>query len=218
MVSLSHHGPNLRTLYYSLKSLSQLGRAFLLNKIMLKISFRNNLKEIIGNIEKAQQNIEKVKIEGLKEIAKETFKNANEKYVVKGKFAEPSKSGKSLNYKAPPGADISVKKTEVYNPKTKFRKWKLVPMFIKGKIVSRSGDYEKTLEGLASMDYKQGNNFFNGVRVFISKNGIKIFADDKSKFFKFETRKQLGKTAIQPITKSLKVVARLWNKIRLLNK
>lgn len=180
----------------------------------MRVTFAGNIRNIVTQIETAEKNIKQAKIDGFSQIANEAFKQAASKYVVPGNYAVPSSTGKSLKYTTPPGANINKKTTVFYNKKTKFRKVTEVAMFIKGKFVSRSGHYEKTLTALANAFYKEGSFLVEGVRVEIKENSIRIFVDDKSEVFILETRKQLGKTAIAPITKSFRSVVNLWSKVQ----
>lgn len=182
---------------------------------MLKVTFRSNVKDIIKSIETAQENIKQAKIDGMSKILNETFLRADDKYVIKGNYAKPTKSGKGLSYTSPPNADITVKRTTFFNPKTKFRKVELVALFVRGKITSRSGDYDKTLQKLGNTIFKLGSTIVEGVRVVLSENGLKVYADDKSKIAKLETTRQAGKAPVAPLTKTLKAVVKMWANIRL---
>jgi len=181
----------------------------------MRVTFRSETRGILEAIEGAKKNVKEAKIKGFEDLAKAAFKQANTKYVVKGNFAHKSKSGKSMVYDTPTGANINVRKTVAYNPKTKWRKFTEVPMFIKGKIASRTGEYEEILSALASSSFKLGTTVVKGVKVVITENSLKIFADDQSKFFKLETFKQMKKTAIAPLTKSFRSIVNQWKKIKI---
>ena len=182
---------------------------------MPRITFRSETRGIINAIEQAKEGIKEAKIKGFADLTNAAFKQASTKYVVKGNFAHRSKSGKSMVYDTPPNANINVKKTIFRNKKTGFRKVKEIPMFIKGKITSRTGEYESILEALANATFKLGTTVIKGVKVVITENSVKIFADSESKFFKLETFRQMRKSAISPLTKSYRSIVNQWKKIKI---
>lgn len=179
------------------------------------ITYTANIRGVVTAIEQAKTNIEQAKQDGFKQIANAAFGQVGNKYIVKGNYAKPSSSGKSLTYTTPPGANIEVKKTVIFNKKTKFRVTKLVPMFVKGKFVSRSGNYERLMNDLACKQYANGVNILGGVKVDIQKDYIRVYADTESEVYKLEKMKQLGRTAIAPITKSFRSVVNIWKKVKI---
>lgn len=181
----------------------------------MRVTFRSETRGILQAIENAKENVKEAKIQGFQDLTKAAFGQVDNKYIVKGNFAHKSNSGKTLVYDTPSGANINVKKTVAYNPKTRFRKIKEIPLFVKGKIVSRSGEYEEIVKALANASYRLGTTIINGVKVVITENSVKIYADDQSKFFKLETFKQMRKTAISPLLKSFRSIVNQWKKIRI---
>jgi hypothetical protein len=177
------------------------------------VTFSSNIKSIVKSIETAQVDLQKAKMDGMKQITQAAFKQVEDKYIIKGNFAHPSKSGKTLQYDKPPGANIGRKQT-LFNKKTKFRKVITVMLWVSGKVVSRSGTYQNMVNELSKLDYREGNNQVGDVRVNISNDGIKIYADDKSEFFKLETFKQAGRTKVMPLTKACRSVVNLWKSVR----
>lgn len=178
------------------------------------VTFAHNIKDITRAIETAQTNLEQSKIDGLKELANKAFTQVETKYIVPGNYAKPSKSGKTLQYLTPPGANIFRKQT-LYNAKTKFKKIIQIPLFVLGKIVSRSGTYQNQINQLSTFNFQNGSNVVQDVRVEISKDSVKVFADSESEFFKIETHKQLGKTPLIPVTKAFRSIVNLWKSVRL---
>lgn len=178
------------------------------------MGFTSNIKELIRDIETTQTYIDEAKIDGLCDMAKEAFGQAENKYLIKGNWAKTGQNGK-LIYTTPPGADITVNKVVIYNPKTKWKMFKKVAMFVTGKIVSRSGTYQDTLDTLANTNFKEGTNNIKGVRVDISKNGVQVYADSNSEVYKVETHKQLGRNYVSPIVKSFRSIVSLWKRVRI---
>ena len=178
------------------------------------MTFTSNVKQIVKNIEQAQKNLQESKVDGLKQLTNASFVQIGNKYIVKGNYAKPSKSGKTLQYLTPPGGNISRKRT-LYNKKTKFKKVIQEALWVAGKVVSRSGNYEKIIGYFAKTKLNEGNNFFNGLRIEVLKDRINVWADDKSEVFKLETFKQVGKTKIQPITKAFRSIVSLWKSVRI---
>ena len=179
----------------------------------MRVTFASNIRKITTVIETAKTNIRKAKIEGFGLITKAAAEQVVNKYIQKGNYARPSKTGKSLIYTAPPGANIN-KKIVFFNKKTKFRRVTEVAMFIKGKFVSRSGHYEKTLTALANTHYSEGSITVDGVRVEIGADFVRVYADDKSEVFKLETLKQMGKTPVSPLMKTFRSSVNLWSKVK----
>lgn len=177
---------------------------------MAKISFNKRVKDIITRME---TTVELTKLEGLQQLTKEAFGQVENKYIVKGNYA--TKKGSRLEYTSPPGANIISKRVIFRNAKTGFKKVQEIALFIKGKLVSRSGKYEKQISALANATYKKGDNKIGDVRVTVSKTGIKIFADDKSEVFYNEIHKQAGGPAIAPIFKSFRSVVSLWKRLKI---
>lgn len=181
----------------------------------MKISFSADIKQITNGIETAKKNIQEAKIEGLQTIAKSAFGQVESKYIVKGNHSHKSKSG-SVVYDSPPGANIEIEKVVAYNPKTKWKKIKKIPMFIKNKIVDRTGEYLRTISGLARQTFKLGSNKVGPIDVRLSKDGIQVWIDSKSEAFFLETKKQAGNGSPKaPIIKTFRSVVNLWKKVRI---
>lgn len=192
--------------------------SFKLNRYMAKLTFSADIKSTISKIETAKTGIAQAKIEGLGLITKKAFGQMGNKYIVKGNYATPSKSGKTLNYTSPPGANISKTKT-LFNRKTRFKTVFKVALWVAGKIVSRSGKYQKLVERLSNTFFGKGSTRVDDVKVVIDYNGVKIYADPNSEFYKLETFKQAGRGKVSPLTKSMRSVVNLWKSVRIkLNK
>lgn len=186
---------------------------------MAKHTFNSSVKSVIKSIENKQAEIKMAKAEALGKITNSVFKQVGDKYLVKGSYAHKSKSGKSLIYDTPPNADIKVKRTIFFNPKTKFRKIVEVAIFVKGKFVSRSGKFEALVNELSTKVFNKGNNILSGtgVRIEITENSVKMFVDDKSEIFKIETMKRKGSGVLGPIGKCFRSVANMWKGFRTKN-
>lgn len=181
----------------------------------MKVSFSANIKSITHGIETAKKNLHDSKIEGFRQISKAAFGQIESKYIVKGTYSHKSKSGKMI-YDTPPGANIEVEKVVAYNPKTKWKKIKKVPMFVKNKVVDRTGGYLKTISTLAKTTLNIGSNRIGPFNVRISPNGLEIWIDSKSEAYFMENKKQAGKGSPKaPILKTLRSVRNLWRKTRL---
>lgn len=178
------------------------------------ITFTANIRGIVTAIEQAKTNIQDAKQEGFKQIANAAFGQVGSKWIVKGTHAQPKKNGK-LEFLTPPGANINSVKTKFFNPKTKFKVQVAVPMFVKGKFVSRSGNYEKIMNDLACAKYANGVNVVSGVKVDIQPTSLRIYADDQSEVFKLEMHKQQGKTKVSPVTKAFRSAVSIWKRVRI---
>jgi hypothetical protein len=85
-------------------------------------------------------------------------------------------------------------------------------MFIKNKIVSRSGKYEKIMDQLANTNFKEGSNKVDAVNVKINKDGIQVMVEEKSEVYSLELNK---KNKRAPITKSFRSIVSLWKSMRI---
>lgn len=182
---------------------------------MAKFTFNSNVREIAKNIETTKdKTLPAIKIDAFKQYAKLGYGKVSDKYIIKGNFARPSKSGKTLQYTSPPGANISRKRT-LFNKVTKFKKRIEEFLWVKGKVVSRSGKYEKEINDLANYNYTQGNNKVGNTRVKITPDRFEMWADDKSELYKLESYKQAGKAKVMPITKAFRSIVNIWKQVKI---
>lgn len=178
---------------------------------MARQTFNSNVKNVATNIEKIQTNYTKEIQNGLAEMALLALGQVQKKSIVSGNWAKKTEKG-NLVPTTPPGANLYGSQVAYENKKTGFKRMKKVLLYIKGKVVGRSGKYEETIANLSSLSKDSIKNASaNGIRVKINRDGIKVYADSDSEFFKLETQ---GKDKKQPLTKSFRSIVNLWSKVR----
>lgn len=149
------------------------------------------------------QKFPKRKKELLEDVARAGFRQVSDKYIVKGNYT------KGKDYVTPPGANIEANKTVAYNPKTKWKKTKRIPMFVRGKVVDRHGKYLAQIEELSKSNFQERVDEIN---VVVTEDKIQILADNNSETWFIEKRPQAGKTPIRPIFRAFRSVVSIWKK------
>lgn len=170
----------------------------------MKITLKSNMEKILKELTSIEtKKFPKRKQELLRDVAQAGFKQVVDKYIVKGNYT------KGQEYITPPGANIAANKVVAYNPKTKWRKTKRIPMFVRGKVVDRHGKYLQQMQALSQSNFQER---VEDISVKITPDKIQILADNNSETWFIEKRPQAGKTPIRPIFRAFRSVANIWKK------
>ena len=179
---------------------------------MAKVTFSSNVKDIIKNIEGQQKDLQRAKAVNLGLLGQAAFQQVRDKYIVPGKFAMTPPGKSKLIYTTPPGANLNSNKYMGRNPRTGQVYIKSVPLFVKGKVVSRTGAYQKDIEKLATMTFPLGRTVVGMFTIEVTPDSFSIYTDSAGEAFKLET---MGKDKKMPLTKAFRSIVRMWTRLQL---
>lgn len=178
---------------------------------MGKATFNSNVKEVIANIESIGNSYKVQVLNYLCDLTELAFKQTDKKYIVHGNWVKENNTGKLIPT-VPPGGNIAGKAPAWVAPNGKFTRFQKANFYVKGKVVSRSGKYEKEIENIISTGIVPGKNDFDEVTIEVDPKGIRVYADSDGEVFKVECLTRDKKKAI---TKAFQSIVNMWKNYKI---